>query len=301
MRCLCVIGVLLLLSVPFTCRAAAPEARSTIGLVQARYLSIDALLAQFSVLQGFLPDGIEATYILPNTNAMLVKAKTPEAIVKLQQFVRALDQPVAQVMLEVELVQMTAQDAQSLGASWEAASPPVSAVTNSGGGSGNTGFRYGRGTLKGGLATMISRATAKVVSAPRLLVPSGGQGAITVIDPDHGAYQLSFNQVSVLPDRSVAVQLPPVQLSVESTVTTPVIRAKDGETVLLGAINGNTTRHDATHVPFAAIIPLSNAVSGSQAQSSTSPILVVFLTPHIVQLKSGIDALRAFAAPAPIF
>ncbi len=278
---------------------AAPK--SVIGAVVARRVSMVSLAQQLDTLRPFLPKGILATYVLPEMNAMLVKADSDATLQQFARLIDALDQPVKQVMVEVMLVQLTAKDAQNLGTSWETAGVPVSATSNNGGGAaGNSGFRYARGNCKAGLSAMEASSKAKLVTAPSVLVQDGEQAQIIIADPDNGVRMLQLDKVTVSPKNDVTVQLEPLVLDPSVQAMIPVVRVRCGETILLGALNGNSTRGDKTHPPLVRVVPVLGGLLGSSNTASTTPITAVFLTTTAVNpAPLDTDDFKAWATPPP--
>jgi type II secretory pathway component GspD/PulD (secretin) len=295
------IALLLLGCLAVAGRAEAPK--SVIGAVIARRVSMVALARQLDILRPFIPAGIQSTFVLPNMNAMLIKADSQAALDQFTKFLQLLDQPVRQIMVEVELVQMNAADAASLGASWEVAGPPVSVTSNNGGGSsGNTSFRYARGNFRAGVTATIAASKAKLITAPKVLVQDGNPASILVSDPDNGTRMLQLDRVSVSGKSDVTVQLAPIALAPGVQAMVPVVRTRNGETILLGAIGGNTTTTDKTQPPLINVVPVVGGLAGSTNTSTSTPIAAIFLTTTILEpTPKSVDDFKAFAPPAPLW
>lgn len=123
-----------------------------------------------------LPAGIERLVAIDSQNTLLVFG-TDAAVATLEKIVASLDQPLRQVEIEFEVLQISPQDAAQLGVSFS--SDPKK--------------RYSSLTLGVGALTRLAQLKAanqtKVISAPRILAINGltaalgtGNGAGVVVD-----------------------------------------------------------------------------------------------------------------------
>ncbi|HEX2951957.1 MAG TPA: hypothetical protein VHV83_20675 [Armatimonadota bacterium] len=133
------------------------------------------------LLKAFLPDGIEAVVGIESLNKLLVRAKSQEAVDQLADFIKILDQPTKQALVEVMFVKMSVNDATSFGASWSITGTPWS-VNNVGLTDGRTSVQYSQGNIKLALNALIQQQRAKIVNAPRVIVQNGGYADIELSD-----------------------------------------------------------------------------------------------------------------------
>jgi general secretion pathway protein D len=76
--------------------------------------------------------------------------------------------------------------------------------------------------------------------------------------------------------------------SANTVVVTP-----DGQTVVVGGLISNQKSSNDTKVPFLGDIPLLGQLFKFSAKSNQKTELIIFLTPHIVQMPSELAAMTA--------
>lgn len=131
-------------------------------------------------LTPFMPKGIKDIVGLVGLNALLVRAETEDDIDQLEMLIKLLDHPIKQVIVECTIVKMSVQDAMAMGVSWTYAGMPISVISTNGGTEGNFAVSYVKGSVKVALATSLTNADNKVVQNPRVIVPNGGSGEISI-------------------------------------------------------------------------------------------------------------------------
>ncbi|MHB9132496.1 MAG: hypothetical protein ACYDBB_15605 [Armatimonadota bacterium] len=260
-------------------------------------------------LASFLPKGIQDILGLTGLNAILVKADSEESIDQLEQLIKLLDQAPKQVIIEVMFVQMTVEDALSMGVSFEWAGMPWSLVSQNGGTEGNFSAHYIRGNLRAALATQISNKRAKVVNAPRIITQNGYQGAYFMMedsipfilstqdrnvfgdtiensDIQSQTFQqgLTVNMVTIHPDDSVTLDVTPM---LESPANAVPIPGSAGA----GDISGSTSSEIQTivRVKNGETIMMGGFVSKNEGVGSTkAPLLseLPIIGPLLFQAKN---------------
>ena len=74
--------------------------------------------------------------------------------------------------------------------------------------------------------------------------------------------------------------------------TSTHLLVKNGQTAMLGGLVDRTQESSHTGIPFLTAIPLAGHLFGSAAASRATTELFLFLTPHIVESDSDVDAIR---------
>jgi hypothetical protein len=247
-------------------------------------------------LTPFIPEGIKDIVGLVGLNALLVRADTEDDIDQLEMLIKLLDQPVKQVIVECMIVKMSVQDAMAMGVSWTYAGMPLSVISSNGGNEGNFAVSYVKGSVKVALATALSNSTNKVVQAPRVIVPNGGTGSIslddevpfitvtsetdvfgrTITNPSisYELFQqgLYVDYVMIHPDETITIDVSPI-IDIP-TVSVPIpggagdvighqtfdlqslVTVKNGETVLLGGFTSKTEAQSGSRAPLLGNLPV---------------------------------------------
>jgi len=247
-------------------------------------------------LTPFIPQGVRDIVGLVGLNALLVRADTEDDIDQLELLIKLLDQPVKQVIVECMIVKMSVQDAMAIGVSWTYAGMPLSVISNNGGNQGNFALSYVKGSLKVALATAISNSNNKVVQNPRVIVPNGGEGGIsideevpfimvnsetdvfgrtiTTAEPSFQYFRQGLDvwNVMIHPDETISltvspiIEIPTVEvpvpggaggvLGVQTFDLVSQVTVKNGETVLLGGFSSKTEVQAGTRAPLLGNLPI---------------------------------------------
>jgi type II secretory pathway component GspD/PulD (secretin) len=160
-----------------------------------------------------------------------------QSIDDFEYLIKALDQPIKQVIVEVMFVKMEIKDAMSLGSAWDFAGTPFSFSNNADFGTVSGGSfltRYVKGNLKVALGSLLVNHQAKIVNAPRVIVPNGGTASFMMQDSVPFIYMntstdifgraystptvymqvfsqgLTVNEVVVHPNDSVSLRVTPI-------------------------------------------------------------------------------------------
>ncbi|HEY3378287.1 MAG TPA: hypothetical protein VGL77_12415 [Armatimonadota bacterium] len=219
------------------------------------------------LLKDFIPDGIDSIIGIEGLNTLLIRAQNQDAIDQLASFIKLLDRPTKQCVIEVMFVKMTVTDAMTLGTSFSVNGSPWTvnntAPTSS---SGNFSLQYAQGNIQFKLAAFIQSSRAKVINAPRIIVQNGATDAyITLSDSipfvitsqqedvygkitsvptistqtfDQG---MTVNEVLIHPDKSVTLNVTPL---LESPTDTVAIPGTDNA----GSVSGTTSQEINTRV-----------------------------------------------------
>jgi len=247
-------------------------------------------------LKPFIPKGIKDIVGLVGLNALLVRADNEDDIDSLEMLIKLLDQPIKQVIVECMIVKMNVGDAMALGVSWAYAGMPLSVLSSNGGNSGNFAVSYIKGSLKVALATSLSNSTTKVVQAPRVIVPNGGGGSISLEDevpyitvtsetdvfgreiqnPEiaYEMFEQGLDVYSVLihPDETITLDVSPIIDIPTVSVPMPggagdvmghqtfdlssLVTVKNGETVMLGGFSSKEETNSGSRAPLLGNLPV---------------------------------------------
>jgi len=261
-------------------------------------------------LSSFIPVGIFDIVGLIGLNSLLVRADSEEAIEQLEQLIKLLDQPVKQVIVEVMFVKMEVKDAFALGVSWEYAGMPISVISSNGGSEGNFAVRYIKGSLKVALATLLTQSRAKVVNAPRVIVPNNSGGSVNItdsipfvvvseetdvfgrtvqtpeIDMQEFTQGLTVNNVTIHPDETITLDLYPELEAPGAGVGIPggagsvsastifdvntIVRVKNGETIMMGGFVSKNEAAGGTRAPLLSDLPIIGPLLFRNKTHSTS-------------------------------
>ena len=133
---------------------------------------------QTGQLRNFIPDGVEAIVGIGALNQLLVRAKDPAQIQQLADFLKLIDRPTKQVVVEMMFVDMTVEDAFAMGSSFQIAGAPFFVENQGTSTNGNFSVMYTQGNIQMQLATLLTKKRAKVISSPRVVVQNNGTASI---------------------------------------------------------------------------------------------------------------------------
>ncbi|MHB0938860.1 MAG: type II secretion system protein GspD [Armatimonadota bacterium] len=247
-------------------------------------------------LTPFIPKGIKDIVGLVGLNALLVRAENEDDIDQLEMLIKLLDQPVKQVIVECMIVKMSVQDAFTMGVSWSYAGMPISVISNNGGNQGNFAVSYVKGSVKVALATSLSNSDNKVVQNPRVIVPNGGGGSISIeeevpfiitssesdvfgrtiesaeIGSEFFEQGLDVYSVMIHPDDTITLNVAPIidiptvsipipggagaLLGHQEFILESLVTVKNGETILLGGFSNKTEAKAGTRAPLLGNLPV---------------------------------------------
>lgn len=111
----------------------------------------------------------------------------------------------------------------------------------------------------------------------------------TVNQDDYVTVQL-LQEVSTLTNQTVAAALNAPVISTREASTRAVIR--DGQTVVIGGLIGDSREDSESGVPILKDIPLLGALFKNKRITTTRTELAIFVTPYIVRADEDADAIR---------
>jgi general secretion pathway protein D len=111
----------------------------------------------------------------------------------------------------------------------------------------------------------------------------------TINQDDYVSVQI-LQEVNSVTNQVVAAAFDAPIISTREASTRAIIR--DGQTVVIGGLIGESTERLDSGIPFLMDIPLIGALFRNKADSSTRTELAIFVTPYIVRSDADADAIR---------
>lgn len=253
-----------------------------------------------------------------NDSAGIVVARfSPGRLVEFKDYLKAVDYPRAQLMIEARIVEVDRAYSKQIGVNWSATVRPGNFAVSSNGAfadlassavSTGVGFVSNTLALDAELAAMERDGHGKVISRPRVFasdkqqarvvkgseVPyqqSAGDGATSVsfkeaalsldVTPyiDEQGVMLNIKLAKNEADFSNAMNgVPPIKTASMSSN----IRVKLGSTVVLGGVYSNVDSTQEYRVPGLASIPYLGRLFRYRSESTTDSELILFITPTLV-------------------
>lgn len=225
-----------------------------------------------------LPDGITQIVSVDPQNVLLVAYNSDEGIRRLQELIDILDQPMRQVELEAQVVEISAEDAKAFGIDFSRSE--TIAVRGISGQKTPLGVNFGsiRNNFAARLNALIADKRARVITAPR----------VTALNNLSAAMEMKI-EIGTLSAGKRTFTFEPV--GIKLTIT-PTINSDDTVTLLLDAVS-----KDGVESSAGAIINLRDgdtiALGGlsplfAPAGATASPNVLVFLTVRIIR-RAGDD------------
>ncbi len=272
-----------------------------------------------------LPDGIEQIVSVDPQNVLLVAYEdgNDEAVRQLEDLIAVLDQPLRQVEIEAQFVELQSQDANAFGIDFSTSRGNFDAATTGFASAPVQGaFQIGfvRNNFTARLNALIADNKAKIITAPRVTAINNLTANLTsqerrtliltsvaqnIGGGQQQAQQLIFidtqTGLTVTPtingDDTITVLMRP-QVSTQDGTTglgtittrslTTIANVKDGDTIALGGLRvvRNTTQN--FRVPLLSDIPLLGRLFQSKTITETESELIIFLTARIIR-RAGAD------------
>ncbi len=111
----------------------------------------------------------------------------------------------------------------------------------------------------------------------------------TINQDDYVSVQI-LQEVSTLTSQTIPSALNAPVISTREASTRATIR--DGQTVVIGGLIGNTDEYSDSGIPFLKDIPFIGNLFKRQTRSRSRTELAIFVTPHIIRTDETADALR---------
>ena len=272
-----------------------------------------------------LPDGIEQVVSVDPQNVLLVAYEdgNDEAVRQLEDLITVLDQPLRQVEIEAQFVELQSQDARAFGIDFSTSRGNFDAATTGFASAPVQGaFQIGfvRNTFTARLNALVADNRAKIITAPRVTAINNLTANLTSTERrtliltsvaqnigggQQAAQQLLFidtqTGLTVTPtingDDTITVLMRP-QVSTQDgtsglgTITrrelTTIANVRDGDTIALGGLRVVRNTAQNYRVPLLADIPLIGRLFQSRTITENESELIIFLTARIIR-RAGSD------------
>jgi general secretion pathway protein D len=252
----------------------------------------------------------------------IVLTGTPEVVAGLRSLIDKLDVPVASVILETQIVELSDTAARNIGLDF---APDGSGIIANGsaGGVGETikslTTAQGQVTFQGNLYASVSAGNARIIAKPRILAQSGQEASILTGDAIPiltsvvltGSTSAVSNQVSyvnvgvnlqILPrvssdgyvtshiysEVSSVTQITQGYPQISQRTASTVATVRDGASFVIGGLLQDNEIRNLTKLPFIGDIPLIGAFFRHVNNTHTQDNLYIVVTPHIVG-RSGLN------------
>jgi general secretion pathway protein D len=254
-------------------------------------------------------------------NAIILTG-TPDVVAALKDTIEKLDVPVASVILETQVVELSDTAARNIGLDLQPDGSGVIANASAGGvgyTSRSLNTAQGQVTFQANLYAAVSEGSARIIAKPRILAESGQAASILTGDAIPiltsvvitGSSATVSNQVSYV-NVGVNLQIQP-RVSSDGFVTShiysevssvtqmtqgypqisqrtasTVATVKDGEAFVIGGLLQDNEIKNLTKLPFVGDLPLIGQFFQHVTTSHTQDNLYIVVTPHIVG-RSGLN------------
>ena len=222
-----------------------------------------------------LPDGIEQIVSVDPQNTLLIAYKegSEQSVRDLQELIEVLDQPLRQVEIEAQFVEMSNADFKSFNFDFSEPEGQTPAID----------FGFARSNFALRLSALIAKGAAKIIWAPPVTATSTLSATIISTEKEivDGKLVTVVNDYRITPilngDDTITVsfKITANENNVADEVGRPTIKnRRDGETIaLLGVIRAQYRVGNRI------------AIVGAESLRPTDPdrVTVVFLTPRIVR------------------
>lgn len=263
-----------------------------------------------------VPRGMEREAKGPSD--LLIVTDMPSSLEVMDALVQQLDVPMAQIMIEVQLIETVLSDEEKLGIDWSL-SASLSDPTAEYRLPLHRGFRFGKLSLtdvQAVLNALRTRGNSKLISNPKITTIENQTAEISVgttvpipqreID-ERGRERITIEERDVSIRLSVTPRLneggvitmtvrPEVEeitgwtevetfrhpITSKRTVHTQV-RVKDGETIAIGGLVKENTIETKNKVRILGQVPVLGVLFQHRQTEQRKTDLLIFITPHVVQ------------------
>jgi type IV pilus assembly protein PilQ len=283
------------------------------------------------VLPNTIPD--ENIVVMEDQNAIVVMG-TQKMVDEIESYIKQIDSPAPQIMIEALLIEITRGDSRDLGVSWSWLDDTEGNFVNI-----TPGLSVAFDSLAGvpdnffaALNALVSENKARVLAKPRVATTNGLQATMTVgwqeyfettteiyrgDDVPVGGYtRRGFNTLEfgvtleITPwvgsagDITVLIHpdiKDPKQVSKErSTITQrtldTTVRVKDGETIVIGGLIQRNESTQENKVPVLGSIPLLGHLFKEDLKVQSDTELIIIVKPKIIEAgtSANIDVDRMY-------
>ena len=272
-----------------------------------------------------LPGDIQQIVSVDPQNVLLVAGGSDEDIRRLQELIDVLDQPLRQVEIEAQFVELRSQDARSFGIDFSTARGNFDAATTGLASDPVPGaFQIGfvRNNFTARLNALIADNRAKVITAPRVTAINNLTASLfstesraliltQVSQNINGNQQAGQNLLfinsttglTVTPtingDDTVTVLMRPTVTTSDgagalatrtSRTLETIANVRDGDTIALGGLKAVSNSRQNYKVPLLGDIPFIGGLFRSKTITENESELIIFLTARIIR-RAGDDII----------
>ena len=266
-------------------------------------------------------------------NAIILTG-TPDVVAALRAVIDKLDVPVASVILETQIVELSDTAARNLGLDLQPDSSGIVANASAGGvgyTSKSLATAQGQVTFQANLYAAVSEGSARIIAKPRILAQSGQQASILTGDAIPiltsvvltGSTSAVSNQVSyvnvgvnlqILPrvssdgfvtshiysEVSSVTQFTQGYPQISQRTTSTVATVRDGSSFVIGGLLQDNEIKNLTKLPFIGDLPLIGAFFRHVDNTHTQDNLYIVVTPHVVSRSGITPPLEPLSLPSPL-
>jgi general secretion pathway protein D len=267
----------------------------------------------------------------PPTNSLMIRTAPPNFPL-LQETIQSLDTRPPQVLFEVTVAEIALGRADEFGIDWSVFGSRVSvnsgAPPDTAGQSEAFTIRLisvDRANVRVVLRALASKSHVKVLSTPEILAVNNREARIVVgsrvpfvssarlgdvsidravqyedvgttltiiptINQDNYVSVQILQEVNTLTEQLVAAAFNAPVISTREASTRAIIR--DGQTVVIGGLIGETLDYFDSGVPYLKEIPLIGYLFKKKSERRTRSELAIFVTPYIVRSDQDADSIR---------
>ena len=269
---------------------------------------------------ALLPPTIPSDQVtfLPRQNAVAVVG-TPEMVQEVEDYVRAIDLPAPQVMIEAILLEIHRGDSRELGISFGGERSEISVGVEQGIGVRFESLARAPQSFQASLQALLSENRARVLASPRVAVLNGQEATIrvgleslfeTVTEvlrgdevPVGGVARQSFNSIQtgitltlnpwIGADGEITLQIRPeirdgTQITRESSTIAErsidtQIRIPDGGLIAIGGLLQERETSVETGIPVLSHVPLLGGLFRDTSRQLSQTELIVVIQPKIMR------------------
>jgi general secretion pathway protein D len=267
----------------------------------------------------------------PPTNSLMIRTAPPNFPL-LQETIQSLDARPPQVLFEVTVAEITLGRADEFGIDWSVFGSKVAVSSGTPTDTTGQGDAFvirlisvDRANVRAVLRVLASKSNVRVLSTPEILAVNNREARIVVGDrvpfvssarlgdisidravqyedvgttltviptinqDDYVSVQI-LQEVNALTQQVVAAAFDAPIISTREASTRAIIR--DGQTVVIGGLIGETLDYFDSGVPYLKDIPLLGYLFKKKRERRTRNELAIFVTPYIVRSDQDADAIR---------
>ena len=273
-----------------------------------------------------LPGDIQQLISVDPQNVLLVAGGSDEDLRSLQEIVDVLDQPLRQVEIEAQFIDLNTNDARAFGIDFSTSRGNIDAATTNFASAPVQGaFQIGfvRGNFQARLNALVANNRAKIINAPRVTAINNLTASLrsttrrpiilTSVSQNIGGQQAQNQQLlfvsttvglTVTPtinnDDTITVLMQPevssqgpansgLQDITQRSLQT-IANVRDGDTIVLGGLKSFNSTRQNFKVPLLGDLPIIGRLFQSRTDNDVEQELIVFLTARILR-RAGDDTV----------